>query len=161
MNNNTTTTKQAILTMGLPGAGKSYTVSRTFDTSQFVMVDPDAIKALHPDYNPKAPELLHEWSKQQANAMQAQAVADGRNLIIDGTGTNAEKMVKWTLELQAAGYTVTAFYVAVTVATSLKRNAKRERNVPEAVIREKAELMATSVEIVSRYTDATTVINND
>jgi predicted GTPase len=54
--------KIAILTMGLPGAGKSYVVNKNFNTSEFTVIDPDAIKEEKEDYNPKQPAIYHEVS---------------------------------------------------------------------------------------------------
>ena len=42
----------------------------------------------------------------------------------------------------------------------LKRNAERERNVPEEIIYEKYETITTAFEIISSYADVR-VINND
>jgi len=49
----------------------------------------------------------------------------------------------------------------VSLATAIARNAARERSVPEQVIRDKAEVIATSFEIVGRYADEVIVIAND
>jgi len=51
--------------------------------------------------------------------------------------------------------------VKVKLATALKRNASRERVVPEYIIREKNALIAHSIEIISGYADKVKVINND
>ncbi|MGM0409122.1 MAG: zeta toxin family protein [Bacillota bacterium] len=155
--------KHAILTMGLPGAGKSYILNRDFETEveEYVMVDPDLEKQQHPEYDPENPAAIHEWSKKQANKKRYNAIANDKNMIIDGTGTNSEKMVKRIVELQSAGYTTEVVYVQVSLQTSLKRNAQRPRTVPENIIREKAELISTSFEIISRYADEITVIDNN
>lgn len=158
---NTDNKKTAILTMGLPGAGKSYVVDRNYNTSEFTIIDPDAIKEEKEDYNPKQPEIYHEWSKKEAKARTAKAVTDNENLIIDGTGTNSDKMVKQIVDLQSQGYTVTVLYVKVSLATALARNASRERNVPEEIIYEKYSLISTSFEILSGYADVLKVICND
>lgn len=153
--------KLAILSMGLPGAGKSYVLDNNYDMSQYVMIDPDAIKQEKSDYDPKNPAVYHDWSKRQAKIRTLQAIDNEQNIIIDGTGTNVEKMVKQIIELQSCGYEVTLLYVKVSLATSLYRNSKRARNVPEEVIYEKYELIGTAYEILSSYADIARVINND
>lgn len=163
MSTDTTTTKSqpvAVLTMGLPGAGKSTVIARMgLDTMP--VVDPDRIKEGHPDYDPKNPEALHDWSKRQAEAAISNLVADGSDLLIDGTGTNVEKMVRRAQDLQAAGYTVKVLYVQVSLQTALARNAARERTVPEYVVRDKAEAISTAAEIVARYVDMFVTVPND
>ena len=160
--NNTQSAAKMLFTMGLPGAGKS-TVIRNNDLAVgATVIDPDATKETHPDYDPKNPQALHIWSKRITDKQFADALADGEGFfVIDGTGTNAEKMVRKIKAAQAAGFETELLYVQVSLKTSLFRNAKRERNVPEQVVREKSEDIATSFEIVARYADTITVINND
>ena len=142
---------------------QGYNVAADFadELENYTLVDPDVEKQNHPEYDPNHPEILHQWSKERANQKRLQAMSNGDNLIIDGTGTNAEKMVKYINDLQALGYEVTLLFVSVTLKTSLKRNAQRERTVPEHIVREKAEVITTSFEIVSRYADKVRVIDNN
>jgi predicted kinase len=155
-----TTRPTAVLTMGLPGSGKSTVVARQgFD--KMLLIDPDLVKASHPDYDPKNPGALHEWSKQVTEAQIADAIANRTDMVIDGTGTNVEKMVQRINNLQANGYRVTVLYVSVSLKTALARNAARDRVVPEAIVREKAEVIATAAEIVAHYADEMQVIAND
>lgn len=156
-----TTIKTAILTMGLPGAGKSYVLKNNFDLTQFTNIDPDLIKTEKSDYNPKKPEIYHEWSKKEAKIRTAKAIYNNENLIIDGTGTNVEKMYKQIRDLQSENYSVTLLYVKVKLETSIKRNAKRERNVPQEIIMEKFETITYAYEILSQVADNVKVINND
>jgi predicted kinase len=153
--------KNAVLSMGLPGAGKSTVIAREFNASEFTTIDPDQIKAEKADYDPKRPEVYHAWSTQEAKARISRAIANGENVIIDGTGTHVETMYRKIKELQGAGYHVTLLYVRVSLQTSLRRNAERERNVPESVIREKNENIASAFEILSGMVDEVRVINND
>jgi len=104
---------------------------------------------------------LHEWSSMEAKKLMMSTMVEGKNLIIDGTGTNSEKMVKQIKDLQGMGYEVELLYVQVSLKTSLKRNAERERSVPESLVREKAELISVAFEITSRYADKVTVIDNN
>jgi predicted ABC-type ATPase len=155
------TIKTAILTMGLPGAGKSYVLKNNYNLAEYVQIDPDLIKTEKSDYNPKKPEVYHEWSKKEAKIRTAKAIYNEQNLIIDGTGTNVEKMYKQIRELQSEGYIVELLYVSVSLETSLFRNAKRERNVPENIIFEKFETITYAYEILSKVANIARIINND
>ena len=53
-----------ILTAGLTGAGKS-TYLRKVGLDKMPIANSDTILEAHPDYNPKAPELLHSWAKKE------------------------------------------------------------------------------------------------
>lgn len=153
--------KQAIVTMGMPGSGKSTVMKREFDLSNYVVVDPDECKKLIPGYDPKNPGAVHMQSKRMAEAIKAQAIAEGKNVVIDGTGKNPAGMSMRIRELKANGYEVTLLYVRVRLETSLERNAKRERSVPEEIIYECYETIAESFEMVSGLADNVKVVNND
>ena len=148
-----------VFTMGLPGAGKSTVIQR--ENIEGDVIDPDAIKEAHADYDPKNPTALHTYSLGLAEQLFNKALTLGGQWIIDGTGTNAEKMVRKITQAQAAGFTTELLYVQVTLKTSLARNAARERTVPEDVVRAKALDISTSFDIVSRYADTVTVKQND
>lgn len=134
----------------------------TNNAATHTVLDPDAVKESHPDYDPKNPHALHAWSQEVVERQFAQALADSAGLwLVDGTGTNAEKMVRRMNAAKAAGYTVELLYVKCTLKTSLARNAARERVVPEHVVRAKALDIATAFEIVAPCADAVEVVNND
>jgi predicted kinase len=155
--------KKAILTMGLGGAGKSTIIDRDYAEFKNIatLIDPDRIKEEKEDYDPKQPEVYHVWSKEEAKKRMMTAMVNGENLIIDGTGTNVEKMAKWINELQVMGYTVELLYVQVSLQTALCRNSQRDRVVPEHIIREKADFISTAFEILSSRANIVTVKNND
>lgn len=161
MTHTMTTQKTAILTMGLPGAGKSTVVNTCYNVSEFTVIDCDKIKEEKSDFDPKNPGVYHEWSKKEANLRKAVAINKGENLILDTTGTNVERMFKEVRTLQAAGYSVTILYVRVKLQTAIERNANRARVVPESIIREKFETISEAFEIMSSVADKVTVINND
>jgi predicted kinase len=153
-------TATMIFLMGLPAAGKS-TVGRA-RYEGFTVIDPDAIKAAHPDYDPKNPAPLHNYSMEIAEQQFAAAVAGkAGNWIIDGTGTNAERMTRRIRDARAAGFTTELCYVVCSLNTAMVRNAQRARTVPAQILTEKSRDIATSFDIVSRETDTVVVINND
>lgn len=153
--------KVAILSMGLPGAGKSYVLNENYNMEDYILIDPDRIKEEKEDYDPKHPEVYHEWSKKEAKMRMAMAVYQGQNLIIDGTGTNVEKMYKQIKELQMQQYKVILLYVKVSLKTSIKRNSERERNVPESIIYEKFETIEYAFDILSGIADEIKVVVNE
>ncbi len=157
----TNSTPTVIFSMGLPAAGKS-TVCNARYSETHTTIDPDAIKESHPDYNPKDPHPLHAWSQEIAEAMFNELLSAGEgNWVVDGTGTNAEKMVRRMNAAKAAGYDVHLVYVKCSLATSLKRNAARERVVPEPVIRSKALDVATAFELIAPHADVVEAVDNN
>ena len=149
--------------MGLPGSGKSTILEQKYAEMKkiAVMVDPDAEKTKHPEFDPKKPELVHDWSQGEAKKTLQRGMGEGKDIIIDGTGTNLEKMIKYITDLQGSGYEVTLVYVKTSLKTALKRNKQRDRVVPENVIREKAEFIATSFEHLSSIVEKVKVHDNN
>lgn len=156
----TTNQKEMIFLQGLPGSGKSTLALELFGSTHN-FIDPDAIKASHPDYDPANAAAIHSWSKDEEEKQFLAAVSGEGLWVSDGTGVNAENMVRRMNIAKSFGFTVKLFYVKVTLQTSLRRASKRERVVPEDVIREKARNIATSFEICSAYADSIEVVSND
>jgi predicted kinase len=157
----TQTQNEIIFLMGTPAAGKS-TIGKQHFGATHEFIDCDLFKASHPDYDPKNPALLHDWSSQMADAQFDAALWSGRGLFVkDGTGANAEHLVHDIKRAQAAGFVARVFYVKCTLETSLRRNARRERVVPEHIVIDKATTIADSFEIVSMYADSIEVFDND
>lgn len=149
-----------VFTIGLPGAGKSTVSERIYPEAR--LIDPDAIKAAHPQYDPKAPEMLHKWSKMVAEDQFAEALRHAdRDHVLGGTGHNVEMLIRRMRRAKAAGFEVGLLYVAVSLETALERNAARERTIPEEIIREKAEGIYTAFELAAREADHVEMIWNE
>jgi len=151
-------TKTAIFMMGLPASGKSTYARQHFAARRFL--DCDAIKARHPEYDPKNPAALHAWSKQKLEVEFAQTLLEGVDFVFDGTGTQFAPLIEKIREAQLNRYRTKLIYVTVPLGISLKRNAARERRVPESIIIEKADAVSIAFEVVSREVDEVQVIDN-
>lgn len=149
---------QAVFMMGGPGAGKSYVRSQQFPT--LPVVDCDTWKARHPDYDPKNPSALHEWSSIQCTKDFFRRLGGDDSFVYDGTGTNAEKMVDWMLHASSAGFDVVVVYVRCPLRTALDRNANRDRVVPEHIVREKHAAVDASFRICRGYADTVHTVDN-
>lgn len=152
--------KNIVFTAGLPGAGKSFIIKNS-EFSNLPIVDCDEFKKLHKDYDPKNPSLVHDWSVKMARHQQFEYLGQGIDFIIDGTGTNVEKYLKWFQEARELGYTITVVYVKVKLSTSIKRNEKRDRSVPVELILEKAQVINQCMNILGSIADKYQIIEND
>ncbi len=159
-NNNTAASFEMVFTMGLPAAGKSYTAALEYPSHD--TIDPDAIKESHPAYDPKNPAALHAWSQEVTESLFAAAIeTPSKNLVIDGTGTNTEKMIARMTAAAAAGYSVSLMFVTCNLETSIARNAARARVVPETIIRKKAETVTAAFETLKPFASTVRVIENN
>lgn len=151
--------KKLIIMAGLPGSGKSYVRENKFNDMQYV--DCDELKKSIKGYDPKNPGSVHEQSKIIEKQKIYSNMAEGISFVYDTTATNSDKVVSMIREAQSIGYEVTIVYVKTTLATSLERNSKRERVVPESIILEKYEQITASMEIIKRFADKFETVNND
>ena len=144
---------------GGPGSGKGYIIAKHY--SELSVVDCDRIKSEHPDYDPKNPSALHEWSSIEASREFYWRLSIGDDFIYDGTGTNAEKYIAMANAAHAAGFNVTLVYVKASLVTSLRRNAERARTVPEHLVIEKHASIATSVALIRDTVNSVEIYLND
>jgi len=152
-------TKPALILMvGGPGAGKSYTRSKRYGFLPFVCAD--AIKATHPDYDPKDPSAVHIWSTQIAVQQCLTKCGAGETFVYDSTGTNLERMLTIINAARAAGHDIHAVLVACPLATALRRNAERERTIDADAVRAIHANVAESWVVLQGMVDTTEIIDN-
>lgn len=154
-------TKKVVFMMGSTGAGKSFV--RALEYGELAVLDCDSIKEHHPDYDPNNPTALHCWSSAECQRRFYAALAGDhkKDFVLDGTGANAERLVKNIEDAQAEGYLTEVCYVTASLKTCKERNAKRTRTVPEDVLVEKYNTVATSFKLVAPYADFVRVIENN
>lgn len=151
--------KKLVIMAGLPGAGKSYVRASRY--AGIDCIDCDEIKKTIPGYDPKNPGAVH----QQSKVLEAQAIYNalgtGKSFVYDTTATNWAKLVKLIGDAHGIGYEVELCYVKVSLKTALYRNSKRERVVPQELIKEKFSLLPVSLDVLAGYVDSYVVVNND
>lgn len=118
---------------GLPGSGKS-TLAADLDASEnAVTICPDQIRK----------ELTGSEEDQSRNRdvfvtaykRAKEALQSGKSVIFDATNTSVFARERLLSELSGCYAKVVAYAKYVPLGTCLERNAKRERKVPESVIR--------------------------
>ncbi len=152
----------AIFTMGLPAAGKSTLVKGRYGNDEnWTIVDPDAIAEGLPGYDPKAPQLVHaQASKLAEEAFKYTIENKITNLVLDTTGTKADKLVRRMKEARKAGYKIRLLFVTVPLEISLARNNARDRTVPESVVLEKAAMVNEAFNTAKKTADEVEVVDN-
>jgi predicted kinase len=149
---------KAVFTAGGPGSGKSYAASTLFGMPEKMpFVSAQGLKGVNTD---KAFEVLlnkaglgtnlsnmnpDQYKKSQEIRTVAKRVVVKQTLnyingklgmLIDGTGHNANKISKKKKMLEGLGYDCFMVFVNTNLKVALKRNANRERVLPEDVVKE-------------------------
>ena len=121
----------AVIMMGGPGSGKSSTTQgMSFDN--FVAVDPDAVKKQIPEYNEgvagkalNAAFMAHNESSDVAGIIRETAISQRKNVLLDGTGKNGDKMARQVKKLAEEGYHIKLIMPHITVDEGKQRAAAR------------------------------------
>lgn len=151
---------EMIFTMGAPGAGKSYIADREYGDT-YNLIDADEFKEMLSSYDPDDPSACHEWSSRMADRLFGRALDEGGRWIWTRTGSTTEELIRDMLAAANAGFEVKLLYVRCSLETSLRRNRRRERTVPEDIVREKARTITDSFRAAREIADGAEIIDND
>ena len=148
---------KAVFTAGGPGSGKSFVASTLFgipETMPFVSADglkgvnsdsayeayltkaemSHDIANMSPDQYAKAMELRNKAKKVTAQRMMTY-ITGKLGMLIDGTGKDYEKISKKVKTLKELGYDCYMVFVNTSLEIALERNSKRDRKVPENLVK--------------------------
>ena len=134
---------KAVFLAGGPGSGKSFIVGKTgLVNIGMKLVNSDdeferrlknaGLDAGNPDdiYSPKGQELRGKAKKTTANK-QDMYIKGRLGLVLDGTGKDYDKIKKVRDQLVRIGYDTAMIFVNTNLETSLERNRKRDRSLPD------------------------------
>ena len=140
---------KAIFTAGGAGSGKSFIAKSAFGNQLIPIVNSDTFfelllnkKGISKKIDPNEKETFKQQMslRSDAKGLTSKKLYQYLNgmlpLIIDGTGKDFDKIKKQKETLEKIGYDTGMVLVNVDLKTSLARNAKRERSVPEDVVKE-------------------------
>ena len=135
---------KAFFLAGGPGSGKSYVVRKTTGGTGLKSVNSDEAfehllkKAGLSLKMPPEEEKPRDVERSRAKALTAVRKAnylEGRlGLIIDGTGKDADKILKQKAGLEELGYDTYMIFVNTSLDVALQRNAERARSVAEPLV---------------------------
>ena len=135
---------KAFFLAGGPGSGKSYVVRKTTGgTGLKVVNSDDAFESLLKKAGlslkmPKSEEEPRDAVRARAKeltAMKKSNYLEGRlGLIIDGTGREADKIIRQHRALKELGYDTHMIFVNTSLDVALQRIADRPRSVPEPIV---------------------------
>ncbi|HIG57787.1 MAG TPA: hypothetical protein EYQ21_00075 [Flavobacteriales bacterium] len=135
---------KAFFLAGGPGSGKTRTVKFTTGGSGLKIVNSDdeferllvqaGLSLKMPGSETEPRDVLRARAKRITALRKKNYVAGRLGLIIDGTGKDANKILRQKAKLEELGYDTYMIYVNTSIDVALERNAKRGRSVPEAEV---------------------------
>lgn len=148
--------KKAILSLGLPGSGKTTYLHENYK-DDYMFISADDIRVAHPNYNPNDPDAIHEECVKLAEEKVYEIANQGLDLIMDGGGINNKYTLRIISKLKEFGYHITIVFINTPVGICLERNNDRitlgERYVPNSVIINKAFKLKKCVELLKTVSD--------
>ena len=135
---------KAFFLAGGPGSGKSYVVMKSTGGTGLKSINSDdafehlltkaglSLKMPPEEIEPR--DVVRGRAKE-ITASQQKNYVDGRlGLIIDGTGRDADKILRQKAKLEELGYDTYMSFVNTSLDVALERNAERSRSVTEPIV---------------------------
>ncbi len=126
---------------GRGGSGKSSLNGRVYEESRAIVVDPDHIKGMLPEYQGWNAHQVHEESSEVAERVIAMAKMMGLNIVLDATMKSGGTINRLVDDFNAHGYRTEAHYMHLPRQEATKRaigrfmgGGERGRFVPPEVV---------------------------
>lgn len=123
----------AYIMVGAPGSGKTTYAHELADSENAVVISGDDVRAeLY-----GSPEIQGNWGDIWERIDELVSESCGVPIILDGTHCRKDYRAEAIALLRSYGYDkVEAIVTDATLATCLARNFKRERNVPDYIVKQ-------------------------
>ena len=135
---------KAFFLAGGPGSGKLYVVRKTTGGTGLKSVNSDeafeyllkkaGLSLKMPPEEFERKEVQRKRAKEITAARKANYLEGRLGLIIDGTGKDADKILKQKAGLEELGYDTYMIFVNTSLDVALQRNADRARSVDEPLV---------------------------
>lgn len=119
----------AVITFGLPGAGKTTYLNKYY--AGWNMVSADIIKPTIAGWNPKNPSAVHQESVKLAKEAVFNFAKKRIPFVFDSGSINTRYSRNIIQQLNQAGYKIHLLVFDTSLEVCLERNAKREFQVPK------------------------------
>jgi dephospho-CoA kinase len=160
---------KAIFLAGGPGSGKSYVSKKAaFKSLGFKIINndtafekylSDAGLEANPEniFSPQGQELRVK-AKEITNKQMALYLNGDLGLVIDGTGKDYDKITRQAKKLEEMGYSTMMIFVNTDINTSLDRNRKRARTIPDEQVTKMWNEVQTNIGKFSSFFDNNMII---
>ena len=130
----------AVIVLGGPGAGKSYIGGKIARTYGLKVVNPDTMYTFIKEKN-RDPDWEQAYTepdrvKRLLTGQLGGYLAGRLGILYDGTGREQKNIEEMVNTLKELGYLVMILFVNTDIDIARKRNAERERSVPDSFLRQ-------------------------
>jgi len=135
---------KAFFLAGGPGSGKSYVARQATGGTGLKSVNSDdafehllnkaGLSLKMPPEEKEPRDVVRSRAKEVTAEAQKNYLEGRLGLIIDGTGREADKILRQKAKLEELGYDTYMIYVNTSLDVALQRNADRSRSVSEAIV---------------------------
>ena len=134
----------AFFLAGGPGSGKSYVAGRTMGGHGLKSVNADeafeyllkqaGLSLKMPPEQQEPRDVVRGKAKDITKARQSNYLEGRLGVVIDGTGKDANKILRQKSGLEILGYDTYMIFVNTSLDVALQRNAERSRSIPEPIV---------------------------
>ena len=135
---------KAFFLAGGPGSGKSYVAMKSTGGTGLKSVNSDdafehllnkaGLSLKMPPEETEPRDVVRDKAKKITATVQQNYLEGRLGLIIDGTGREADKILRQKAKLEELGYDTYMIFVNTSLDVALQRNAERPRSVSEAIV---------------------------
>ena len=135
---------KAFFLAGGPGSGKSFVAMKATGGSGLKSVNSDdafehllnkaGLSLKMPPEETEPRDVVRDKAKKITATVQQNYLEGRLGLIIDGTGREADKILRQKAKLEELGYDTYMIFVNTSLDVALQRNAERPRSVSEAIV---------------------------
>ena len=132
----------AYVLVGAPGAGKSTHAAKLAESENAIVISGDDVR--QELYG--SAEIQGNWGEIWGRIDELVSESCGMNVVMDGTHYKRSYREEAITLLRSYGYSsVEAVVMDASLATCLARNFKRERNVPDYIVKEMHSKLQSSL----------------
>jgi dephospho-CoA kinase len=135
---------KAFFLAGGPGSGKSYVAMKSTGGTGLKTVNSDdafehlltkaGLSLKMPPEETEPRDVVRDKAKEITAKVQKNYLEGRLGLIIDGTGREADKILRQKAKLEELGYDTYMIFVNTSLDVALERNADRPRSVAEPIV---------------------------
>tara|TARA_R110000765_G_scaffold377143_1_gene467995 strand:+ start:127 stop:789 length:663 start_codon:yes stop_codon:yes gene_type:complete len=135
---------KAFFLAGGPGSGKSYVAMKSTGGTGLKTVNSDdafehlltkaGLSLKMPPEETEPRDVVRDKAKELTAKVQKNYLEGRLGLIIDGTGREADKILRQKAKLEELGYDTYMIFVNTSLDVALERNADRPRSVAEPIV---------------------------